>query len=522
VRRPSIIAGGRRAGPDVIFVCGHVAGRVQAWYHALPAMTQFDSYQSPLATRNASSQMQAIWSANRKFTTWRRLWLALAEAQKELGLDITDRQVQQLRDHLDDIDFDKAAQYEKKLRHDVMAHVHTFGDAAPGAKAVIHLGATSQYVGCNTELLQLRDALTLLAGKAASAIDRLACFANEHRNLPTLGFTHYQPAQPTTVGKRAALWAHDLALALEEVEHRLQSLRFRGVKGTTGTQASFLALFEGAGCSTDEAHDKVENLDRLVTEKMSWPVDRRYVVTGQTYPRVVDGMVLSSLAAFASSAQKMATDIRLLANSKEVEEPFEATQVGSSAMAYKRNPMRCERICGLSRFVISFVELAYTTAAEQWLERTLDDSSTRRLSLPEPFLAIDGVLDLVNNVADGLIVYPKTIAANLAAELPFMATENLMMAAVQAGGDRQQVHEIIREHSQAAAQRVKQDGGHNDLLDRLSTDATFGGIDLESVLDPSRYIGRAPQQVDAFIKQVVEPIRERYREHLGQAPDLKV
>lgn len=482
-------------------------------------MTNFDTYVSPLAARNASPQMQAIWSPRRKFTTWRKLWLALAEAEQQLGLDITDEQLAQMREHLDDIDFDVAATFEKKLRHDVMAHVHAFGEVAPAARPIIHLGATSQFVNCNTELLLIRDALILVARKLASAIDRLAVFAEKYRELPTLGFTHFQPAQPTTVGKRAALWAQDFVLALEEVEHRLASLRFRGVKGTTGTQASFLALFGG---DTPEAHDKVDQLDQLVTEKAGWISDRRFAVTGQTYPRIIDGMVVSSLASVATAAQKFGSDMRLLANRKELEEPFEANQIGSSAMAYKRNPMRSERICGLSRFVIGMTQTPFVTAAEQWLERSLDDSSARRLTLPEPFLAIDGVLDLVVNVADGIVVYENTIAANLAAELPFMASENIMMAAVQRGADRQEVHEIIRTHSQAAAQRVKEQGEANDLLQRLTNEPMFDGIDLQDVLDARQYVGRAPQQVDQFAHEVVQPIRERYADFLTYAPDLKV
>ena len=473
------------------------------------------TYVSPLASRNASPQMQAIWSPRRKFTTWRRLWLALAEAQAELGLGITDAQLAEMRAHLDDIDYAKASEYEKKLRHDVMAHVHTLGDAAPAARPIIHLGATSQFVVCNAELLMLRDALQLVANKLAAAIDRLGTFATTYRGMPTLGFTHYQPAQPTTVGKRATLWAQDLALALEEVEHRLDTLRFRGVKGTTGTQASFLALFDGDP-------RKVEELDRLVTVKMGWPADKRFTVTGQTYPRLLDGMIGCTLGAVAAACQKFATDVRLLANRKEIEEPFEKNQIGSSAMAYKRNPMRSERICGLSRFVIGMVQTPLVTAAEQWMERTLDDSSCRRLTLPEPFLAIDGVLDLVNNVASGLVVYEKTIAANLAAELPFMASENILMAAVQAGGDRQEQHEAIRAHSQAAAERVKAQGLPNDLLERLKTDAAFAGIDIDALVDPAAFVGLAPQQVDAFIAQVVEPIRKRYPDALGYESELKV
>lgn len=482
-------------------------------------MNDNDRYVSPLSTRNASPEMQAIWSPRRKFSTWRRLWLALAEAEQELGLNITDEQLAEMREHLDDIDFDAAAAYEKKLRHDVMAHVHAFGDVAPKARPIVHLGATSQFVNCNTELLQLRDALTLVANKLAATIDRLAVFAVQHRDLPTLGFTHFQPAQPTTVGKRATLWCQDFVLALEEVEHRLSTLRFRGVKGTTGTQASFLALF---GDDTPGAHAKVDQLDAKVTEKMGWRADCRFAVTGQTYPRLVDGMVASTLAVAAAAAQKFATDMRLLANRKELEEPFEQNQIGSSAMAYKRNPMRCERICGLSRFVIGMTQTPFVTASEQWLERTLDDSSARRLTLPEPFLALDGVLDLCVNVTSGIVVYEQTVARNLDAELPFMASENLMMAAVQNGGDRQEIHEIIRTHSQAAAQRVKEHGEANDLLDRLRREPAFAGIDLDDVLDARLYVGRAPQQVDAFVRDVVEPIRQRYADASGYAPELKV
>ncbi len=471
-------------------------------------MNEHEGYRSPLAVRNASPQMQAIWSQQRRVSIWRRLWLALAEAEQELGLDITDEQVSQLRDHVDDIDFAAARSHEQRLRHDVMAHVHTYGDAAPAARPIIHLGATSQFVVCNCELLLLRESLQLVAAKLANAIDALGHFARSHRSLPALGFTHYQPAQPTTVGKRAAQWGHDLSLGLEEVEHRLASLRFRGVKGATGTQASFLALF-------DSDHQKVEHLDRLVTEKMGWPAERRFAITGQTYPRVVDGLVVAALAAVAACAAKFATDVRLLANHGELEEPFEQSQVGSSAMAYKRNPMRCERICGLCRFVIGLTQVPFTTAAEQWLERTLDDSSTRRLVLPESFLAIDGVLDLVVNVARGLVVHPLTVRANLDRQLPFLATENLLMAAVQHGADRQEVHEIIRRHSLAAAQRIKAEGADNDLLQRLGGERVFKGIDLDNVLDPTRFIGRAPEQVDAFLDEIVEPVRRRYADQMN-------
>lgn len=478
-------------------------------------MNKQERYRSPLATRNASPQMLAIWSEQRRVATWRHLWLALAESQQQLGLDISDEQIQQLRAHLDDIDFSKAAEHEARLRHDVMAHIHALGDVAPAARSIIHLGATSQFVVCNTDLLLIRAALQVVAIKLANAIDALASFAEQYKTLPTLGLTHFQPAQPTTVGKRAATWAHDLSLCLEEVEHRLGALRFRGVKGTTGTQASFLALFGGD-------HAKVEALDELVTEKMGWDPQMRFIVTGQTYPRIVDGLVAATLAAIGSAAQKFATDLRLLAHRKEIDEPAGKHQVGSSAMAYKRNPMRCERICGLCRFVIGQVQVPYTTAAEQWLERTLDDSSTRRLSLPEPFLAIDGALDLLINVARGIVVYPKTIEANLAKELPFMASENLLMAAVQHGADRQEVHEIIRRHSQAVGHRVKTEGASNDLLDRLKSEKVFAKIDLSHAVDPAQFVGRASQQVDTFIDRAVAPIRQRFAKQLGQDPDIRL
>ncbi len=479
-------------------------------------MNAHDTYQSPLATRNASPEMQGIWSAQRKFSTWRRLWLALAESQAELGLDITAAQIDGIARHLDDIDYDAAAGYEQKLRHDVMAHVHALGDVAPESKAIIHLGATSQFVNCNTELLQIRDALRLVAGKLANAIDALGEFSMKYRHLPTLGFTHYQPAQPTTVGKRASLWTQELVIALEEIEHRLEMLRFRGVKGTTGTGASFLALF-------DNDAEKIDRLDRLVTEKMGWDVEKRWAVCGQTYPRLLDGLVGASLASVAAACQKTATDIRLLANRKEIEEPFEKSQIGSSAMAYKRNPMRCERICGLSRFVIGMTQTPFTTSAEQWMERTLDDSSCRRLTLPEPFLAIDGVLDILVNVARGMVVYENTIKKNLDAELPFMASENLMMAAVsQNGADRQEVHEIIRTHSQAAALAVKAQGKPNDLIERLKNESIFQGIDMQAVLDASQFIGIAPKQVEDFDRQILGPIRGRYQSSLGKRVELKV
>jgi adenylosuccinate lyase len=462
--------------------------------------------------------MREIWSAQRRFSLWRRIWLALAEAQRELGLNITQQQVEELRRHLDDIDFEAAERYERKLRHDVMAHVHTLGDAAPGARPIIHLGATSQDIVCNADLIQLRDSLRLIAGKLAKLIDALGSFAIEYRDMPTLGFTHFQPAQPTTVGKRATLWAYDFVLALEEIENRLSRLRLRGIKGATGTQASFLALFNG-----DER--KVDQLDALIAKKLGWSSDQDslFAVSGQTYPRIVDAQIINSLAVAAAAAHKCATDIRLLANRKEIEEPFEKEQIGSSAMAYKRNPMRCERSCGMARFVMTLAQSPLNTAATQWLERTLDDSSNRRLVLPEAFLALDGVLDVMHNVASGLVVYEKTIRNNLMAELPFMATENILMAAASGGADRQEAHETIRTHSQAAAQQVKAEGRENDLLERLRDEPMFNDIDWDSVLDPRGYVGRAPEQVDRFIEQVVEPIRGRYPEALkSQPPALHV
>ncbi len=458
--------------------------------------------------------MKALWSDRRRFTTWRRLWLALAESQQALGLDISDEQVQAIRDHLDDLDLDAAARYEREFRHDVMAHVHALGDVAPAARPILHLGATSQYCNCNTELLLLREALELLAGKTAAVVVALGEFAETWKNLPVLGFTHYQPAQPTTVGKRASVWAQDFVLMLEELEFRLDTLRFRGVKGTTGTQASFLSLFDG-----DEA--KVDELDRMVTEKMGWPIERRFAVTGQTYPRVLDAQVLSTIAGIGAVSHRLATDIRLLANRRELEEPFESTQIGSSAMAYKRNPMRCERACALARFIMNLPGNALQTASVQWLERTLDDSANRRLVLPEGFLATDGLLDILLNVIQGLIVNEPVVKANLKAELPFMATENLLMAAVRNGGDRQELHEIIRTHSMDASAQVKS-GQANDLLERLAGEPAFKGIDLEALLDPAQYIGRAPSQVDSFNRNVVDPIRSRYASNNVEVAELRV
>ncbi len=462
---------------------------------------ELTQYQNPLVSRYASRRMGEIWSPQRKFTTWRRLWVALAEAEAELGLPITPGQIAELKEHVDDVDFEAAGRHERRLRHDVMAHVHAYGDQCPNARAIIHLGATSCFVTDNTDLLLLRDSLELVRDRLVAVIDRLAEFAGKYRDLPCLAFTHMQPAQPTTVGKRACLWAYDLVLDLEEIEHRLATLKARSIKGTTGTQASFLRLLEGD-------HQKVRRLERLIAEKLGF--DQSYAVTGQTYPRKIDSQVLGVLSGIAQSAHKMATDLRLLAHRKEIEEPFEKEQVGSSAMAYKRNPMRSERICGLARFVMSLESSPAGTLATQWLERTLDDSANRRLVLPQAFLATDAVLILCRNVTDGLVVYPHVIARNLGAELPFMATENILMAAVAAGGDRQELHERIRRHSQAAARVVKEQGGENDLLDRLAADGAFSKVDLRAALGPAQFIGRAPQQVDEFLSEVARPIRAKY------------
>jgi adenylosuccinate lyase len=472
-----------------------------------------DHYENPLTNRYASREMSALWGAQRKFRTWRQLWVWLAEAEAELGLDISPAQIEQLRAHIDDVDFAAADRYERKLRHDVMAHVHAYGDQCPDARRIIHLGATSCYVTDNTDLLLMREGLELLAGRTAAVIDRLGTFAFRHRALPCLGFTHLQPAQPTTVGKRACLWAYDLVLDLGEIERRIAELKARGVKGTTGTQASFLQLFGGD-------HDKVRQLDEAVAHKMGFAAT--YPVTGQTYSRKIDSQVLAALSGVAQSAHKAAVDLRFLASRKELEEPFEEDQIGSSAMAYKRNPMRAERICGLARFVTSLESSAAATASTQWLERTLDDSANRRLVLPQAFLAVDALLLLYQNIASGLVVYPQVIARNLAEELPFMASETILMAGVAAGGDRQDLHERIRRHSQAAAARVKEHGAKNDLLERLAADPAFQAVDLGQALDASRFVGRAPEQVDEFLADVVSPIRRRYAASLAEAADIHV
>ncbi len=466
----------------------------------------YDNYQNPLISRYSSQQMSELWGDRRKFETWRRLWIALAEAESEMGLDVSSEQIEQMRGQIENIDFAAAQAYEKKLRHDVMAHVHAFGDVCPDARPIIHLGATSCFVTDNTDLILLREALELVQQRLVGVIDVMAQFAVDYKDIPCLAYTHLQPAQPTTVGKRATLWAQDLLLDLMEVSHRIEQLRIRSVKGTTGTQASFLKLFDGDG-------EKVRKLEHIVADKLGF--ENVYAVTGQTYSRKVDAQILDCLSGIAQSAHKAATDLRLLANRKELEEPFEKHQIGSSAMAYKRNPMRSERICGLARFVMSLQSSAAQTISTQWMERTLDDSANRRLVLPQAFLAIDAILIIYQNVASGLVVYPEVIARNLNEELPFMATENVMMAAVALGGDRQDLHERIRQHSQAAAEQIKKHGQSNDLMDRLRADEAFAGVDFEGVADARQFVGRAPQQVLEFVESEVEPVRSRFASQIG-------
>lgn len=475
----------------------------------------YDRYENPLIARYASTAMAELWGDQRKFSTWRRLWVALAEAEAELGLDVRESQIAEMRAAVDEIDFAAAQCYERELRHDVMAHIHTFGDRCPDARPIIHLGATSCYVTDNTDLILMREGLQLIRERLVTVLASLGKFAATQRALACLGFTHLQPAQPTTVGKRACLWAYDLVLDLEEVVHRLSTLKARSTKGTTGTQASFLALFGGD-------HQKVRALERRVAEKMGFA--DTYAVTGQTYSRKVDAQVVDTLAGIAQSAHKAATDLRLLASRKEVEEPFESKQIGSSAMAYKRNPMRSERICSLARFALSLQTSPPQTVATQWMERTLDDSANRRLVIPQVFLAIDAILVLYQNVASGLIVYPRVIERNLREELPFMATENILMAAVAAGGDRQDLHERIRQHSLAAAARVKQEGHENDLLQRLAGDEAFTAVDWTRVLDSAQFVGRAPEQVDEFLAEVLDPAVNRWSVEgtRGDQPEVRV
>ena len=482
------------------------------------AEQELERYSHPLGERYASKEMQAIFAPANRYGTWRRLWLALAASQHELGLSISQQALDEMRSGLDEIDFAKAAEYEQRFRHDVMAHVHLFGDVAPAARGIIHLGATSAFVGDNTDLIIHREALNLIRDRLIRCITRLAKFAADHRDLATLGFTHFQPAQPTTVGKRATLWLQDYLLDIEEIDFRLEKLRFRGVQGTTGTQASFLELFEGD-------HEKVDALDDAVARRMGF--EERYGVTGQTYSRKVDAQLLGTLANVASSASKMGHDLRLLSHLREVEEPFEEEQIGSSAMPYKRNPMRAERICAMARHVIVLSQDPLFTVATQWLERTLDDSANRRLSIPDAYLTLDGILVLVENVSSGLVVNPWVIQRNLEEHLPFMASEMILMHASAAGGDRQELHERIRQHAMAAAGRMKIEGGRADLLERIADDDTFD-MNLEQlveIVDPARFIGRAPEQVDRFLAEWVQPALARLKsgadEHLGE-PDVRV
>jgi len=472
-------------------------------------------YRSPFATRWASQEMLYNWSDLRKFRLWRSLWIALAETQKELGLNITDAQIAQLKAHKDDINLDVAREREREVRHDVMAHIYAYGVQCPDARPILHLGATSAFVGDNADLIVIKDALTLLIGPLASACRSLAEFADQYKDLPCLGRTHFQPAQLTTVGKRACMWLQDLLEDLEGLCALAERIPFRGVKGTTGTQASFLAIFEG-----DSA--KVKELEKRVARKMGF--SRVFPITGQTYPRKLDYTIQSALGGLALSACKMATDVRLLAGLKEIEEPFGRKQVGSSAMAYKRNPMRCERICALSRFILNNVQNAAFTGADQWLERTLDDSANRRLALAEGFLAADSVVRLLANVAAGLVVNPTVIANHVREELPFIATENILMAAVKAGGDRQLLHERLREHSMAAATRIREQGAENDLLERIKNDEAFAAVadDIEAMLDPVRFTGRAAEQVAEFLAERVDPLLRKLS-HLEKRPvELKV
>ena len=474
-----------------------------------------DRYVSPLSERYASKEMQYIFSPDMKFRTWRRLWIALAETEKELGLNITQEQIDELKAHADDINYDVAKAREKEVRHDVMSHVYAYGVQCPKAKGIIHLGATSCYVGDNTDIIVMTEALKLVRKKLLNVIAELAKFADANKNLPTLAFTHFQPAQPTTVGKRATLWMQEFMMDLEDLDYVLSTMKLLGSKGTTGTQASFLELFDGD-------QEKMDQLDPMIARKMGFQAC--YPVSGQTYSRKVDTRVLNILAGIAASAHKFSNDIRLLQHLKEVEEPFEKHQIGSSAMAYKRNPMRSERIASLSRFVMVDALNPAITSATQWFERTLDDSANKRLSIPEGFLAIDGILDLCLNVVDGLVVYPKVIEKHLMAELPFMATENIMMDAVKAGGDRQELHERIRELSMEAGRTVKVEGRDNDLLERIAGDPAFklSLEDLKKSMDPARYTGCAQAQVEKYLKNIIRPILDSNRELLGVSAEINV
>ena len=475
-----------------------------------------DTYESPLSARYASKEMKYIFSPDKKFRTWRKLWIALAESEKELGLPITQEQIDELKAHAGDINYEVAQEREKIVRHDVMSHVYAYGVQCPNAKGIIHLGATSCYVGDNTDIIIMTEGLKLIRNKLITVIRNLSKFADEYKALPTLAFTHFQPAQPTTVGKRATLWLQELLMDLEDVEYQLSKAKLLGSKGTTGTQASFLELFDGD-------HEKCKMLDRKIAEKMGYKAC--FPVSGQTYSRKLDSQFLNVLAGIAQSAAKFSNDIRLLQHLKEVEEPFEKNQIGSSAMAYKRNPMRSERIGSLSRYVMVDVLNGYFTTATQWFERTLDDSANKRLSVPEAFLAVDGILSLYANVADGLVVYPKVIEQRLRKELPFMATENIMMDAVKKrGADRQQLHEKIREHSMAASRVVKVEGGENDLLERIAADEAFGVTieELEKILKPENYTGRAKEQTEDFLNECIKPVLEKYADVESDKPEINV
>ena len=474
-----------------------------------------DRYVSPLSERYASKEMQYIFSPDMKFRTWRRLWIALAETEKELGLNITQEQIDELKAHKDDINYDVAKERERQVRHDVMSHVYAYGVQCPKAKGIIHLGATSCYVGDNTDIIVMSEALKLVQKKLVNVIAELSKFADKYKEQPTLAFTHFQPAQPTTVGKRATLWTQEFLMDLEDLEYVMSTLKLLGSKGTTGTQASFLELFEGD-------QETIDKIDPMIAEKMGFK--NCYPVSGQTYSRKVDTRVLNILAGIAASAHKMSNDIRLLQHLKEVEEPFEKSQIGSSAMAYKRNPMRSERIASLSRYVMVDALNPAITSATQWFERTLDDSANKRLSIPEGFLAIDGILDLCLNVVDGLVVYPKVIEKHMMAELPFMATENIMMDAVKAGGDRQELHERIRELSMEAGRTVKVEGKDKDLLERIAADPAFNLTieELQKSMEPSRYVGRAKEQTTAFITKTVQPVLDAHKEMLGMTAEINV
>lgn len=474
-----------------------------------------NSYKNPLEERYSSAEMLFNFSPDNKFQTWRKLWIALAEIEKDLGLEISDEQISQLKEQADNIDYQKAAQYEKKFRHDVMAHVHAFGDVAPAAKPIIHLGATSAFVGDNTDLIQIRDGLQIIRKQLVNVIKNLSDFAIQYKDLPTLGFTHFQPAQLTTVGKRATLWLQSLLLDFEELEFFLETLRFRGVKGTTGTAASFLELFDGD-------YAKVQHLDKELSKRFGF--EKVFGVSGQTYDRKIDAKVLSLLSNIAQSAHKFTNDLRLLQNLKEIEEPFEKNQIGSSAMAYKRNPMRSERISALSKFVISLQNSSAMVAATQWFERTLDDSANKRLTIPQAFLAVDAILLIWNNIMNGIVVYENRIHKHIMEELPFMATEYIIMEEVKAGGDRQEIHEIIRVHSMEASKKVKMEGKENDLIERIMNDDSLklDKSKLQEVLDPKNFIGFAPIQTVEFVKNEISPIVEKYQHLIGLESDLKV